>query len=98
MNEAEMITVEVAHATSTKQVVIEVSLSRRATLAQAILASGILDSFPEIDLETASVGIFSKPADLSTQLADRDRIEIYRPLQVDPKEARRKRARKGVRT
>lgn len=96
MHEPQMITVEVAYATAARQDVIEVSLPPGADLRQAIVASGITERFPEIDLETARVGIFSKPARLSTIPADGDRVEIYRPLRVDPKEARRQRARKGV--
>ena len=58
----------------------------------AILQSGILQQFTEIDLRENKVGIYSRPAKLTDQLKDGDRIEIYRPLLADPKEIRRKRA------
>ena len=58
----------------------------------AILQSGILQQFTEIDLRENKVGIYSRPAKLNDQLKDGDRIEIYRPLLADPKEIRRKRA------
>lgn len=58
----------------------------------AILQSGILQQFTEIDLRENKVGIFSRPAKLTDQLKEGDRIEIYRPLLADPKEIRRKRA------
>ena len=58
----------------------------------AILQSGILQRFTEIDLRENKVGIYSRPAKLNDQLKDGDRIEIYRPLLADPKEIRRKRA------
>ena len=58
----------------------------------AILQSGILQQFTEIDLRENKVGIYSRPAKLTDQLKDGERIEIYRPLLADPKEIRRKRA------
>ena len=58
----------------------------------AILQSGILQQFTEIDLRENKVWIYSRPAKLTDQLKDGDRIEIYRPLLADPKEIRRKRA------
>ncbi|OOF86924.1 RnfH family protein [Rodentibacter ratti] len=58
----------------------------------AILQSGILQQFTEIDLRENKVGIFSRPTKLTDILKEGDRIEIYRPLLADPKEIRRKRA------
>lgn len=58
----------------------------------AILQSGILTQFTDIDLRENKVGIFSRPAKLTDTLQAGDRIEIYRPLLADPKEIRRKRA------
>ena len=52
----------------------------------------VLQQFTEIDLRENKVGIYSRPAKLTDQLKDGDRIEIYRPLLADPKEIRRKRA------
>ena len=51
-----------------------------------------MQQFTEIDLRENKVGIYSRPAKLTDQLKDGDRIEIYRPLLADPKEIRRKRA------
>ena len=62
------------------------------TVGQAIEQSGVLASFPEINLVTQPVGIYGKKKTLETVLRDRDRIEIYRPLVADPKDSRRKRA------
>lgn len=67
-------------------------VSENTTIEQAILQSGILDKYTEIDLTNNSVGIFSRPAKLSDIVNDGDRIEIYRPLLNDPKEIRRQRA------
>ena len=58
----------------------------------AILQSGILTQFTDIDLRNNKVGIFSRPVKLTDLLKEGDRIEIYRPLLADPKEIRRKRA------
>jgi putative ubiquitin-RnfH superfamily antitoxin RatB of RatAB toxin-antitoxin module len=64
------------------------------TIGQAIERSGVLASFPDINLVTQPVGIYSKKKTLETELRDRDRVEIYRPLVADPKDSRRKRAAK----
>jgi hypothetical protein len=63
-------------------------------VGQAIELSGVLASYPEINLVTQPVGIYGKKKTLDTLLRDRDRIEIYRPLVADPKDSRRKRAAK----
>ncbi|MCG6896875.1 MAG: RnfH family protein [Thiocapsa sp.] len=62
---------------------------------EAIERSGILSQCPEIDLAVNQVGIFGKLAKLDQVLADGDRVEIYRPLIADPKEARKRRAAEG---
>lgn len=85
--------VEVAYARPDKQLILSVEVEKETTIKQAILMSGIVDEFPEIDLHTNKVGIFSKPAKLTDTLRPRDRIEIYRALIADPKESRRKRAK-----
>jgi uncharacterized protein len=65
------------------------------TIGQAIEQSGILQEAPEINLVTMPVGIYGKKKTLDTVLQPRDRIEIYRPLIADPKDARRRRAKKA---
>jgi len=87
--------VEVAYALPGKQVIIPVTVEIGATVQQAILASGVLTDFPEIDIDKSSVGIFSKKVKLDQSLQEKDRIEIYRPLLADPKEVRRRRAAEG---
>lgn len=90
--------VEVAYARPDTQVIITIDVDEPCTLEQAIKASGILDKFPEIDLNSANVGIFSKLTKLSDVLREKDRVEIYRSLIADPKESRRKRATKKEKT
>jgi uncharacterized protein len=70
------------------------SLGEGVTVREAIEASGLLARFPEIDLNVQKVGVFGKIRTLDEVLADRDRVEIYRPLKVDPKVARQRRVEK----
>jgi putative ubiquitin-RnfH superfamily antitoxin RatB of RatAB toxin-antitoxin module len=63
-----------------------------ATLRNAVVRSGLLERHPEIDLAVQKLGVFGAPAALERPLAEGDRVEIYRELAMDPKEARRRRA------
>jgi len=74
----------------------DLQLPPGSTLLQAIEASGVLQRFAEIDLGVNKVGIFGKQKSPDTLLREGDRVEIYRPLQADPKESRRKRARRSA--
>src|SRR3989344_5637838 len=87
--------VEVAYATPARQEIIEVSVRPGATVEQVIYESGMLARFPEIELTRQRVGIFGETARLQDAVHNGDRVEIYRPLVADPKEARRKRAVRG---
>lgn len=91
---AELINVEVAYARPDQQVIVAVSVPAETSAEQAILASGILERFPEIDLSQQKVGIFSQICTLQKILNNGDRIEIYRPLLQDPMTARRNRLQK----
>ena len=84
--------VEVAYALADKQSLLTIEVERGATLKDAIEASGILESFKQIDLTKDRVGIFSKFASLDTILQEKDRVDIYRSLVADPKEVRKQRA------
>jgi len=86
--------IEVAYATPEKQVIVSVNLKPDAMVRDAIYLSGILNQFPEINLDEQIVGVFSEKVSLSDRLNPGDRIEIYRPLTIDPKEARRLRAKR----
>lgn len=68
-----------------------VTLPTGSTVAQAIAASGMLAEFPELASSRLSVGIWGRKTSLRQVLHQRDRLEIYRPLRVDPKVARRER-------
>ncbi len=68
-----------------------------ATVAEAIAASGIRLEFPALESVRLAAGVWGKKAGLTHKLQARDRVEIYRPLRVDPKVARRERfTRQGV--
>lgn len=87
--------IEVAFALPNKQSILQVTVEPGTTVKEAIKASGILERYREIDLEKNAVGIWSRACKLDTVPVDGDRIEIYRPLIADPKEARRLRAEKA---
>ena len=91
----ESINVEVAYAIPEKQIIRDVNVDAGTTIGAAIVQSGIMMDFPELELEEAKVGIFGKMAAMTTILSDGDRVEIYRDLIADPKEVRRKRAAEG---
>lgn len=86
------IAVEVAYATPARQVILDVQVARETTVEDAIRLSGILETFPEIDLAVNTVGIFGERARLDDLVSEGDRVEIYRALVADPKHARRRRA------
>ena len=88
------ILVEIAYALPEEQVIISIKVPTIFNVQQAIEKSGIQKEFPSIDLSKNKVGIFGKKTTLDHVLKNRDRIEIYRPLILDPKEMRRKRAAK----
>lgn len=75
-----------------------VELSAHATVMQAILQSGLVQRFPEINTIPINVGVWGRKVPVEHLLRDQDRVEIYRPLLLDPKLARRERfAKQGVR-
>jgi len=94
MAEPAALQVVVAYATAQDEFVHPLRVAPGTTVGQAIEQSGVLASFPDINLVTQPVGIYGKKKTLDTVLRERDRIEIYRPLVADPKDSRRKRAAK----
>lgn len=85
--------VSVVLALADRQEVVELSLGEGATVADALARSGFAARFPELDLDAAQVGVWSRPCGRQARLRDGDRVEVYRPLSADPKEMRRRRAR-----
>lgn len=74
--------------------VIRQKVAINATLRQAIEQSGVLEMYREIDLDSNEVGVFSRKRGLHEPVRAGDRIEIYQPLKTDPREARRRRAKR----
>jgi putative ubiquitin-RnfH superfamily antitoxin RatB of RatAB toxin-antitoxin module len=87
-----LIEVEVACALPQRESVVTLTVADGTTVEEVIGLAGILAQFPEIDVSSVSVGIFGKRVARKKVVSARDRIEIYRPLLADPKQARRKRA------
>ncbi|EKD73119.1 MAG: hypothetical protein ACD_45C00457G0003 [uncultured bacterium] len=95
MGTANLIAVEVAYARPDRQRIVSVWVPAGSTIEMVIHQSGILAIFPEIDLTKQKIGIFCQLKELTDKVKEGDRVEIYRALLIDPKEARRKRASKN---
>lgn len=91
----EMINVEVCYPLPAKQELVRLRLPVGSLLRQALEASGLLEKYPEIDLNKNKFGIWNKLSKTDAVLRDFDRVEIYRPLIADPKEVRKQRAAEG---
>ncbi|MEX2962675.1 RnfH family protein [Microbulbifer sp. TYP-18] len=102
MTELKTIAVEVVYALPHEQRLVRLLVAPGTTAQEALLRSGIPEEYPEVDANTARLGIFGQalgtrglaPADQYV-LQPGDRVEVYRPLIADPKEARRRRAEKA---
>lgn len=86
------IQVQVCHALPDSIFLRTLTVPAGTTIEQAVAQSGLLQAIPGIDLAINMVGIYGKKKALDTVLHEHDRVEVYRPLQADPKEARRRRA------
>ncbi len=86
--------VEVIYAKPGEQFVAVVDVEYGATIADAIAAAKSTYGFPPLDISLLRVGIFGTLAEPQTLVADGDRVEIYRALQFDPMQSRRRRAAK----
>jgi len=83
--------IEVVYASPRAERIYPLAIEPGATLADAIRASGVLADCAEIDLSVNRVGIWGRLRALGDRLHDGDRVEIYRGLRADPKDARRRR-------
>ena len=89
------LTVELVLATADRQVLLTVDVDAGASVADVIALSGIESRFPALAVGEMPVGIWGKQVARETAVRQGDRIELYRPLEIDPREARRQRARAG---
>lgn len=83
--------VAVAYANTAQQTWLRIEVPEPCTVKEAILRSGILELYPDIDLERQKVGIFGKQVKLDSTLNPGDRVEIYRPIIADPETVPRRR-------
>ena len=84
--------VEVVFALPERQVLKTVQMPEGASVAEAIAESGVARQFPDVDFAPLQAGIWGKLVERDHVLTDGDRVEIYRPLEMDPREARRLKA------
>jgi len=85
----------VCYALPEKQSLMCITVESNTSVEQAIVQSGILNTYPDIDLSVNKVGVWNRTCKIDTILKEGDRIEIYRPLIADPKEVRKLRAQKA---
>ena len=93
-NADDRLRVEVVYADPDRQELVELKLEQGATVADAICA-GLSKRLADIPLDALQAGIWGNPVERSKPLADGDRVELYRPLERDPREARRELAAAG---
>jgi len=86
------ISAEIVYATEDRQEILKVQLARGATVADAIAASNLKCLFPGESLDSCTTGIWGRVVERTRVLSNGDRVELYRPLQKDPRIARRERA------
>lgn len=87
-----MIEVEVVFSPAAGEVVVlPLQLPDASTVADALHAAALFERFPQLNDSDLGCGVWGRRQTLATPLRDRDRVEVYRPLKVDPKEARRQR-------
>jgi putative ubiquitin-RnfH superfamily antitoxin RatB of RatAB toxin-antitoxin module len=84
--------VEIVYALPERCERVVLTLAAGATVADALQAANLPETMPAAEVDPARLAIYGRMAELSTPLHDGDRIELLRPLQVDPKQARRRRA------
>ena len=92
---ADGIAVEVVLATPERQVLVELRVGTGASVAEVVAASGIASLFPDLPLDEMVTGIWGRAVGRDSKVREGDRVELYRPLQTDPREARRRRALAG---
>jgi uncharacterized protein len=91
----EAVRVTVVYALPDRQLLVEVELPQSATVADAVARSGLSQRFPDIAARPLECAIYGRAVPLSHVLQPNDRVEILRPLQIDPKESRRQAAARG---
>ncbi len=93
---SDLINVEVVYGTLESQQLISVSVPSGSTVTDALEVSKIGAAFPDADIANLPTGIWGRPVERDQMLAEGDRVEVYRELEIDPKESRRLRASGSV--
>jgi len=93
---AEPLRVEIVFALRGQQELLALSVEDGATIADVIVASGLVEKFPGESLQDLETGIWGHPVARDRCVQDGDRVELYRPLQRDPRDARRELAQSGL--
>jgi len=93
---AEPLQVEIVFALRGQQELLALAVEDGATIADVIVASGLVEKFPDESLQNLETGIWGHPAARDRCVQDGDRVELYRPLQRDPRDARRELAQSGL--
>lgn len=91
----ETIRVEVVFGVPERQDLVTVEIAAHASCADAIARSGVVASFPDIDLASLPIAVWGRPASATDEVKEGDRVEILRPLAIDPRDARRRLAMAG---
>lgn len=86
---ATLIEIELVFASAKRQVLLPIQVTEGATVADVISQSDIHLEFPEEQIHELEVGVWGRPVGRDSVVRDGDRVEIYRPLQIDPRDARR---------
>lgn len=86
------IRISVVYALPEQQVQVALEVPAGTNVGEAVARCGLLQRFPQIAAQPLACAIYSRPVALGELLSEGDRIEILRPLQIDPKEARRRAA------
>ncbi|HNP36928.1 MAG TPA: RnfH family protein [Woeseiaceae bacterium] len=92
MTEANLIDVEVVFATSKRQEIVSLKVAAGTSAAELVELSGIARYFPDENINSLSLGVWGRLVEAGHTVRDGDRVEIYRPLERDPRDARRMRA------
>lgn len=90
--DVEVLHIEVVYAESTVQHLVVVKLDAGATVGDALQAACSNSVIHGLDIQQHSVGVWGQPTKIDAPLRQGDRVEIYRPLKIDAKSARRRRA------
>ena len=84
--------IEIVYALPDRQVLLSLDVTDGATVADVIAGSGLAQRFPDVDFGSLQTGVWGRPVERDRRVREGDRVELYRPLEIDPKEARRLKA------